>query len=530
MKHPFKQRKSGSKLIREFSSDVAEKELVWHRDRLDRHVKIQEGVGWKLQLENKLPVELEPGLTYYIPKNTYHRVMKGKGTLVVEIKEDGQKMKITKSRLRKIIAEERKKLDEQGFHSMSPAGKALANSIKGKFVRMYPDAKVGIDGRGGFITVNGVKAIDMSQATGRGMSDEEMIEKMHAAYAETQVDADVPTADSRMDTFREGKMKITKRQLKRIIKEEKAVLEQSWRENPAKIRRQRRIKDRQSMIDTMTFKQLKRRAFDSALFIQGRLDTGQYEYEDIWEVEIPRLADYIDAAKVKAAEEGVTYDDVPEVRHRGGILDLSRYSLGLPATIKESKLRKIIRESLLLEAGDFSSKLKKIRALLDKDEIEDAAEMYANMNEDPSYFGGELEAIRFEYDETRDFFENAPDEVGREFEELAYEYLSDRGKTAISSSSHKNELLAISDSFMTQVTPDEVKHITYQPRVRKGQLANVNMEDNDSLLGNMATGMTPDEAKKHGTTLEKVMATLDSLGATKRTRRKPVKMSLPYYD
>ena len=129
-------------------------------------------------------------------------------------------MKITKRQLRRIIKEEKAKLAEQGFHSMSPAGKSLANSIKGKFMRMYPDAKVGIDGRGGFITVNGVKAIDMSQATGRGMSDDEMIEKMHAAYAETHVDSDVPTADSRMDTFREGKMKITKRQLRRIIKEE----------------------------------------------------------------------------------------------------------------------------------------------------------------------------------------------------------------------------------------------------------------------------------------------------------------------
>lgn len=225
MKHPFKQRKSGLKLIREFSSDVAEKELVWHRDHLDRYVKIQEGVGWKLQLENKLPIELEPGLTYYIPKKTYHRVIKGTGALVVEIKEIGQKMKITKNQLREIIAEEKKKLNEQGFHSMSPAGKALANSIKGKFMRMYPDAKVGIDGRGGFITVNGVKAVDMSQATGRGMSDDEMIEKMHAVYAETQIDADVPTADSRMDTFIEGKMKITKRQLRRIIKEAMAAEE-----------------------------------------------------------------------------------------------------------------------------------------------------------------------------------------------------------------------------------------------------------------------------------------------------------------
>ena len=51
------------------------------------------------------------------------------------------------------------------------------------------------------------------------MTDEEMIEKMHAVYAKTQVDSDIPTAGSRMDTFIEGKMKITNRQLRRIIRE-----------------------------------------------------------------------------------------------------------------------------------------------------------------------------------------------------------------------------------------------------------------------------------------------------------------------
>ena len=168
-------------------------------------------------------------------------------------------------------------------------------------------------------------------------------------------------------------MKITKRQLRRIIKEEKAVLEQSWRQNPAKIRLERRKRDRQRMIDTMTFKQLKRAAFDSALDIQERLNTGQYEYEDIWEVEIPRLADYIDAAKVKAAEEGVTYDDIPEVRHNGGLIDFSRYSLGLPTTIKENKmkitkrqLRRIIKEELrrLNENAANSNMAKRLRNLM----------------------------------------------------------------------------------------------------------------------------------------------------------------------
>jgi len=121
-------------------------------------------------------------------------------------------MKITRKQLRRIIK-------EASFHSMSPAGKGLAKSIKGKFMRLYPDAAVGIDGRGGFITVNGKKALDMSQATSTRMTDEEMIEKMHAVYAGSQVDADVPTASSSMGVTREGKIRITNRQLKRIIKE-----------------------------------------------------------------------------------------------------------------------------------------------------------------------------------------------------------------------------------------------------------------------------------------------------------------------
>ena len=127
-------------------------------------------------------------------------------------------MKITKRQLRRIIKE--------AFHSMSPAGKGLANSIKGKFMRLYPDATVGIDGRGGFITVNGKKALDMSQATSTRMTDEEMIEKMHAVYAGSQVDADVPTAGSSMGVTREGKIRITNRQLKRIINEAIDVVNQ----------------------------------------------------------------------------------------------------------------------------------------------------------------------------------------------------------------------------------------------------------------------------------------------------------------
>ena len=147
-------------------------------------------------------------------------------------------------------------------------------------------------------------------------------------------------------------MKITKTQLRRIIKEEKANLVSEGKYD-------RRRKERDQMAAQMTFNQLRNDAYETASFIQNRLNTGLYEEEDIWGDygEVNRLADTVDAAKIKAAEEGKTFDDVPDVRMaNGGLLDLSYYSLGLPAGIKESKmkitkrqLRRIIRESILLE-------------------------------------------------------------------------------------------------------------------------------------------------------------------------------------
>ena len=108
-------------------------------------------------------------------------------------------MKITKRQLRRIIREEKRRiLREQGdrygtftshtnprrkprgFNAMSPASKSYAQKIKRDFLRLY-DAQVGIDTVNGWITVNGRKAVNMSQASGQSMSDEEMISKMEDA-------------------------------------------------------------------------------------------------------------------------------------------------------------------------------------------------------------------------------------------------------------------------------------------------------------------------------------------------------------
>ena len=104
---PFQQKARDGVLIREFSKHVNSNELVWHRDRLDRHIKVLEGDGWRYQSENNLPIQLTKGDTFFIPKNTYHRVIKGNSNLVVEVREIP--MKISISELASLVLEESEK-------------------------------------------------------------------------------------------------------------------------------------------------------------------------------------------------------------------------------------------------------------------------------------------------------------------------------------------------------------------------------------------------------------------------------------
>lgn len=76
---------SKNRRIRMFPETVWEDDLVWHRDAENRTVKVLSSNGWKLQMDDQLPKELVIGETHYIPKNTYHRIIKGIGELIVEI-------------------------------------------------------------------------------------------------------------------------------------------------------------------------------------------------------------------------------------------------------------------------------------------------------------------------------------------------------------------------------------------------------------------------------------------------------------
>jgi hypothetical protein len=91
------------------------------------------------------------------------------------------------------------------YNSMSDAGKSLATRAKRYFQKNYPDVKVGIDTREGWITVDGKKAVNMSSASRRPMDLEDVTDLMKQAYLD--------------HPMHESTVKITRRQLRRIIRE-----------------------------------------------------------------------------------------------------------------------------------------------------------------------------------------------------------------------------------------------------------------------------------------------------------------------
>jgi quercetin dioxygenase-like cupin family protein len=84
---PYQQVTQDNTKIRKFTLEVDSEELVWHRDEKDRYVTILEGKDWEFQLDNELPLELKKGDRIFIPKQTYHRIIKGTTDLVIQIQE-----------------------------------------------------------------------------------------------------------------------------------------------------------------------------------------------------------------------------------------------------------------------------------------------------------------------------------------------------------------------------------------------------------------------------------------------------------
>ena len=87
MVNPYLDKYVDNKIVRYFSEEVDDKELIWHRDKKTREVEVISGNGWQLQMDNESPEDLKKGKIYRIPKMEYHRVIKGTNKLVLKIKE-----------------------------------------------------------------------------------------------------------------------------------------------------------------------------------------------------------------------------------------------------------------------------------------------------------------------------------------------------------------------------------------------------------------------------------------------------------
>lgn len=83
---PYKEEKiSEYNTIRKFSSNTDDLEFKWHRDGEDRLIKIIKSNGWYFQFDNDVPFEMIDDHIFSIKKGQWHRIIKGKGELIIDI-------------------------------------------------------------------------------------------------------------------------------------------------------------------------------------------------------------------------------------------------------------------------------------------------------------------------------------------------------------------------------------------------------------------------------------------------------------
>ena len=87
MTNPYQEIQQGELIVRTFSKDVQDDKLVWHRDGEDREVRVVKGNGWQFQREDHLPILMKKGDIIQIKKEEWHRIIKGRTDLIVEIRK-----------------------------------------------------------------------------------------------------------------------------------------------------------------------------------------------------------------------------------------------------------------------------------------------------------------------------------------------------------------------------------------------------------------------------------------------------------
>lgn len=83
---PYKEVLENNISYRVFTQSTPEEEFVWHRDQEDRSINLlQEETDWMFQYDNELPIKITSGSTLFVPKDMYHRLIKGTGDLHLKI-------------------------------------------------------------------------------------------------------------------------------------------------------------------------------------------------------------------------------------------------------------------------------------------------------------------------------------------------------------------------------------------------------------------------------------------------------------
>jgi len=86
MELPFNEEEiSKAVYLRTFYENVDSGDLHWHRDYEDRIIESTKETDWTFQIDNELPQKLNKKI--FIPKEVYHRLIKGKGDLILKIEK-----------------------------------------------------------------------------------------------------------------------------------------------------------------------------------------------------------------------------------------------------------------------------------------------------------------------------------------------------------------------------------------------------------------------------------------------------------
>lgn len=84
MAKPYTETQVEDFVVREFLEETSSFEFVWHRDKEDRYILPTHITDWQFQLDNDIPRILGKD-KLFIPKETYHRLIKGTGDLTLKI-------------------------------------------------------------------------------------------------------------------------------------------------------------------------------------------------------------------------------------------------------------------------------------------------------------------------------------------------------------------------------------------------------------------------------------------------------------